>query len=137
LTYLLDTNVISELRKRDRGHPAVVRWAGSIEPRTLYTSVLVIGEIRRGIELKCRRDAGQAEVLDAWLDKLRAGLGDRVLPVDERIAEAWGRLGAPNPLPVIDGLIAATALVHGLTVVTRNVADLARTGVDVLDPFAG
>ncbi len=136
MSYLLDTKVISELRKRERGHPGVVRWAASVDPQELHTSVLVIGEIRRGIELKRRADAVQAAALTVWLDKLRAGLGARILPIDERIAEAWGRLGMPNPLPVIDGLIAATAIVHGLTVVMRNVADLARTGVTVLDPFA-
>jgi predicted nucleic acid-binding protein len=136
LSYLIDTNVISELRKRERGHPGVVRWAASVDPQELHTSVLVIGEIRRGIELKRRVDTAQADALTLWLDKLRAGLGARILPVDERIAEAWGRLGIPDPIPAIDGLIAATAIVHGMIVVTRNVADLARTGVIVLDPFS-
>lgn len=136
MSYLLDTNVISELRKRERGHAGVVRWAASVDPQELHTSVLVIGEIRRGIELKRRADMAQATALIVWLDKLRAGLGARILPVDERIAEVWGRLGIPDPIPIIDGLIAATAIVHGLTVVTRNVADLARTGVTVLDPFS-
>jgi hypothetical protein len=136
LSYLVDTNVISELRKRERGHPGVVRWAASVEPMELHTSVLVIGEIRHGIELKRRSDTAQAAALEVWLDQLRAGLGGRILPVDERIAEAWGRLGIPDPVPSIDGLIAATAMVHGLTVVTRNVSDLARTGVAVLDPFS-
>jgi predicted nucleic acid-binding protein len=136
LSYLVDTNVISELRKRERGHPAVVRWAASVEPTGIHTSVLVIGEIRRGIELKWRSDAAQAAALKVWLDQVRVGLGGRILPVDERIAEVWGRLGVPDLLPAIDGLIAATAMVHGLTVVTRNVSDLARTGVSVLDPFS-
>ena len=109
---------------------------GSVgRPQELYTSVLVIGEIRRGIELKRRTDAAQATALTLWLDKLRSGLGARILPVDERVAEVWGRLGIPDPVPVIDGLIAATAIVYGMTVVTRNVADLVRTGVVVLDPF--
>jgi len=72
-----------------------------------------------------------------WLDQVRVGLGRRILPVDERIAEVWGRLGIPDPVPAIDGLIAATAMVHGLTVMTRNVSDLARTGVSVLNPFSG
>ena len=133
---MLDTNVISELRKRERGHSGVVRWAASVDPQELHTSVMVIGEIRRGIELKRRADPAQATALTLWLDKVRAGFGARILPVDERIAEAWGRLGIPDPLPAIDGLIAATAIVHGLTVVTRNVADLARSGVTVLDPFS-
>ncbi len=74
-------------------------------------------------------------MLDAWLDNVRAGMGARILAVDERVAEAWGRLGIPNPVSPVDGLIGATALVHGLTVVTRNTADLARTGASVFDPF--
>ncbi len=136
MSYLLDTNVVSELRKRERGHAGVVRWAASVDPQELHTSVLVIGEIRRGIELKRRADVAQAAALTVWLDKLRAALGARILPIDERIAEVWGGLGVPNPVPAIDGLIAATAIVHGLTVVTRNVADLARAGVVIIDPFA-
>lgn len=136
MSYPVDTNVISEPRKRERGHPSVVRWAASVEPSDIHTSVLVIGDIRRGIELKRRSDSGQAAALEAWLDQVRAGLRGRILPVDERIAETWGRLGIPDPVPAIDGLIAATAMVHGLTVVTRNVGDLARTGVPVLDPFS-
>lgn len=136
MSYLLDTNIISEFRKRERGHPGVVRWAASVDPTELYTSVLVIGEIRRGIELKRRSDAAQAAALEGWLDKVRAGLGGRIIPIDERIAELWGKLGVPVTLPAIDGLIAATALVHGLTVVTGNFADMARTGASLLNPFA-
>jgi predicted nucleic acid-binding protein len=135
LTFLLDTNVISELRKAGRGNPGVVAWAASVDPESLCTSVLVIGEIRRGIERKRRSDPVQAAALDGWLDKVRAGLRDRVFPVDERVAEAWGRLGVPDAIPAVDGLLAATALVHDLTVVSRNLADLARTGARVLDPF--
>jgi predicted nucleic acid-binding protein len=135
LSWLVDTNVISELRKRERGHSSVVRWASTVDAADLHTSVLVIGELRRGIELTRRSDPAQATVLDAWLDRVRAGLGPRVLPVDERVVEVWGRLGLPDPLPAIDGLIAATALVHGLTVVTRNIADLGRTGASLLNPF--
>lgn len=136
MTYLIDTNVISELRKRERGHPGVVRWATSVEPSQLYTSVLVIGEIRHGIELKRRADPDQASVLDVWLDNVRAGMGERILPVDEPVADAWGKLGVPDPISPVDGLIAATALVHGLTVITRNTADMARTGVSLFNPFA-
>jgi predicted nucleic acid-binding protein len=136
VTYLLDTNVISELRKRERGHPGVVRWAASVDPGELHTSVLVIGEIRRGIELKRRSDPARATSLDGWLDRIRAGLGSRIIPVDERIAELWGKLGVPVMLPTIDGLIAATAMVHGLTVVTRNFGDMSRTGASLLNPFA-
>jgi toxin FitB len=135
VTWLIDTNVISELRMRERGHPVVVRWANSINPTEMYTSVLVMGEIRHGIELKRRTDPAQAAALERWFDKLRGGLGGRILPVDERVAEEWGRLGIPDPVPLIDALIAATAKVHGLTIVSRNTTDLARTGVSLFNPF--
>jgi toxin FitB len=134
--FLLDTNVISEIRKRDGAHPNVVRWVNRTAVNEMATSVLVLAEIRRGIELKRRGDPQQATSLDAWFSQMRAGLGDRVLPVDEPVAEAWALLGLPNPLPLIDGLLAATAKVHGLRLVTRNIVDFASTGVSVLDPFS-
>lgn len=135
MSYLLDTNVISELRKRDRIHPSVALWIASVVPDELHTSVLVIGEIRHGITLKRRSDPAQAASLAAWLERIRAGLAGRILPVDERVAETWGGLGAPDPIPTIDGLLAATALVHGMTLVSRNLADLGRTGAVLLNPF--
>jgi predicted nucleic acid-binding protein len=97
----------------------------------------VLAEIRHGIELKRRNDPEQAKSLDQWFLQMRTRLGDRVLPVDEPVAEAWALPGIPDPLPLIDGLLAATAKVHGLTFVTRNVADIATTGVSLLDPFTG
>jgi toxin FitB len=100
------------------------------------SSVLVLAEIRRGIELKRRNDPQQAKSLDRWFSQMRTRLGDRVLPIDEPIAEAWALLGIPNPLPLIDGLLAATAKVHGLTFVTRNVVDISVAGVSFLDPFS-
>jgi predicted nucleic acid-binding protein len=133
--FLLDTNVISEIRKRDRAHPNVVRWVARTAVEEIGTSVLVLAEIRRGIELKRRNDPQQAKSLDRWFSQMRMRLGERVLPVDEPVAEAWALLGIPNPL--IDGLLAATAKVHGLTLVTRNVADMTVAGVLVLDPFSG
>jgi predicted nucleic acid-binding protein len=135
--FLLDTNVISEIRKRDRAHPNVVRWVTRTPVEQIGTSVLVLAEIRHGIELKRRTDPDQGTSLDRWFSQMRSGLGDRVLPVDEPVAEAWALLGIPDPLPLIDGLLAATAKVHGLTFVTRNVADIATTGVLLLDPFSG
>jgi predicted nucleic acid-binding protein len=135
--FLLDTNVISEIRKRDRAHPNVVRWVTRTAVEEIGTSVLVLAEIRRGIELKRRSDPQQAKSLDRWFSQMRMRLGERVLPVDEPIAEAWALLGIPNLSPLIDGLLAATAKVHGLTLVTRNVADVAVAGVLVLDPFSG
>jgi toxin FitB len=135
--FLLDTNIISEIRKRDRAHPNVVRWVARTPVEEIGTSVLVLGEIRRGIELKRRSDPEQAKSLDHWFSHMRTRLGDRVLPIDEPVAEAWALLGLPNPLPLIDGLLAATAKVHGLTLVTHNVADIAAAGVSLLDPFSG
>jgi len=134
--FLLDTNIISELRKRDRAHPNVIQWVARTPVEEIGTSVLVLAEIRRGIELKRRRDPEQARSLDRWFVQMRTGLGDRVLPIDEVTAEAWAILGLPDRLPLIDGLLAATAKVHGLILVTHNVADIARTGVSLLDPFS-
>jgi predicted nucleic acid-binding protein len=135
--FLLDTNVLSEIRKRDRADSNVARWVARTPVTEIGTSVLVLAEIRRGIELKRRRDPEQAKSLDRWFSQMRAGLGDRVLPIDEPVAEAWAMMGVPNPLPSIDGLLAATAKVHGLTLVTRNVVQISATGVLLLDPFGG
>ena len=135
MKFLLDTSVISEIRKRDRAHPNVARWVARTPVAEIGTSVLVLAEIRRGIELKRRNDPDQAESLDRWFSQMRTRLSDRVLPIDEPVAEAWALLSIPNPLPLIDGLLAATAKVHGLTLVTRNVADVALSGVSLLDPF--
>lgn len=133
--YLVDTNVVSELRKHDRVDAGVRQWWAANQRAELWLSVLVLGELRRGVELLRRRDDKGAEALDGWLDGLVDRFADRLLPVDERVAETWGRLGVPDPIPVIDGLLAATALVHDLTLVTRNVVDLERTGVRVHNPF--
>ena len=135
MKFLLDTNVISEIRKLERTDPNVANWVAQTPVKEIGTSVLVLAEIRRGIELKRRRDAEQAAALDRWFVQMRTRLGDRVLPIDEPIAEAWALLSVPDPLPLIDGLLAATAKVHGLMLVTRNSADVARTGVAILDPF--
>jgi predicted nucleic acid-binding protein len=136
LKFLLDTNVISEIRKRDRADPNVIRWVAHTPATEIGTSVLVLAEIRHGIELKRRNDPEQAKSLDRWFSQMRTRLGDRVLPIDEPVTEAWALLGIPDPLPLIDGLLAATAKVHGLTLVTRNVADIAVVGVSLLDPFS-
>lgn len=136
MKFLLDTNIISEIRKRDRANPNVARWVARTPVKEMGTSVVVLAEIRRGIELKRRSDPKQAEALDRWFAQMRTRLSDRVLPIDEPVAEAWALLSVPDPLPFIDGLLAATARVHGLTLVTRNVGDVARTGISVIDPFA-
>lgn len=135
MTFLLDTTVVSEAMKR-AGDPGVRAWLQARSANELFLSVLVVGEIRQGVEGLRRRDAAQAEVFDRWLDGLQTRYGDRVLAVTTSVAEEWGRLNVPDPLPVVDALMAATAKVHGLTLVTRNTADVARTGVRVLDPFA-
>ena len=136
MKFLLDTSVISEIRRRDRAHPNVARWVARTPVEEIGTSVLVLAEIRHGIELKRRSDPAQAKSLDRWFSHMRVRLEGRVLPIDEPVAEAWALLGVPDPLPLIDGLLAATAKVHGLTLVTRNVADIAVVGVSLLDPFS-
>ncbi|MDH3472205.1 MAG: type II toxin-antitoxin system VapC family toxin [Rhodospirillales bacterium] len=135
MSYLIDTNVLSEIRKGERCDPAVTRWADALEPEEWHTSVLVLGEIRRGVERIRRRDRSQARALESWLEQVRLAFAERILEIDQRIADEWGRLGAGDPLPMVDGLLAATAKVHGLTLVTRNLADVAQTGVSALDPF--
>jgi predicted nucleic acid-binding protein len=132
--FLLDTIVLSEARK-PAGSPHLRAWLATVRGDDLYLSVLVLGEIRQGIERLRRRDPRQAERYETWLATLRRDYADRVLPVTADIAEEWGRLNAPEPLPVIDGLLAATARVRSLTLVSRNTADLARTGVRLLNPF--
>jgi toxin FitB len=135
LSYLLDTDVISELRKGERANPNVLSWFAELADEEIYLSVLTIGEIRRGVENVRRRDLDSAAALDSWLARVSDAHRDRILPVDRAIAEEWGRMNTPDPLPVIDGLLAATAKVVGLTLVTRNVADVERTGVELLNPF--
>ena len=135
MSYLLDTNVISELRKGQRCHPRVTAWFASVPDHTLYLSVLVIGEIRRGIERIRRRDVQTATTLEVWLMQIVTQHRDRILPVTREVAEEWGRMNAIGSFSTIDSLLAATAQVHGLTLVTRNVTDIAGTGVAYLNPF--
>lgn len=134
MTYLLNTNVVSELR-RTRGNANVQKWFHSIASEDLYLSVIVLAELRRGVERIRRRDVIQASRLEAWLTRVKAAFDGRILPITVPIAEEWGRINVPDPLPILDGLIAATARVHGLTLVTRNVSDLQRTSVSLLDPW--
>ncbi len=135
MSYLLDTNVISELRKGERADPHVTAWFADLADQEIFLSVLTIGEIRRGVENVRRRDPDAAAALDRWLAMLSEAHGDRILQIDRAIAEEWGRMNVPDPLPVVDGLLAATARVQGLTLVTRNIADVEGTGVELLDPF--
>ena len=134
MTYLIDTNVVSELRKRvpDRN---VAEWYASVASNAIYLSVVTVGEVRMGIERLRRKDPHQAETLATWLYGLYTAYRERIVDVDAAIAEEWGRLNVPNPLPTIDGLLAATAIARGWVLVTRNAADLSRCGVRLLNPF--
>jgi predicted nucleic acid-binding protein len=136
VSWLLDTNIVSELRKGDRAEIRLRSWFAQVADDELFTSVLVLGEIRRGIESIRRRDQPTALALEQWLIRMATGFGERVLPIDARVADRWGALNVPDPVPTVDGLLAATALVHDLTLVTRNIKHVAGTGVRTFDPTA-
>lgn len=127
--------MLSELRKGPRANEKVRAWFSRVADEELYISVLVIGEIRRGIEAIRRRDPSHAASLEHWLRRLVADHAERLLPLDLAVAEEWGRLTAVRTVSVIDTLLAATARVHGLILATRNVRDVAWTGVDCVNPF--
>jgi hypothetical protein len=133
--YLVDTNVLSELRKRERCDRHVAGWLASVAPDELFVSVISLGEIRRGIELLRKRDPASARALDRWLTGLETHYSDRILPISSAVADRWGRLCLDQPLPVSDGLLAATGIEHKLTIVTRNTDDFTRSGVNTLNPF--
>jgi len=134
MAYLLDTCIISELR-RPRCNRGVADWMANIDPAEAFLSVITLGEIRRGIELLRSRDPRSSAALERWLLGLESHYAARILPITEAVADLWGRLSLNQPLPVSDGLIAATALERKLVLVTRNVADFQRSGVSILDPF--
>jgi len=136
MAYLLDTNVVSELRKGDRCDSAVRDWFEALDDDDAYLSVLVIGEIERGIERIRKRDPKSATRLRRWLSSLCTQFESRILPVTLRIARTWGKMGAPNPIPTVDGLLAATAHVHGLILATRNVRQVKALDIEWIDPFA-
>lgn len=137
--YLLDTNVVSETR-RQRAHRGVLSFLEAQDSSALFVSVLTLGELRKGVAAKRRRDPATADLLAVWVDGIESTFSDRVLAIDARIARLWGELSASGAVPVavtsIDTLIAATALIHGLTLVTRNTEDVRTTGVVILDPWA-
>ena len=137
MSYLVDTNVVSELRKKGRADRGVVDWVRAREPDELFISVLTIGELRRGAARVRRRDPDFGAALDRWVAQIAERFRDRILVVDHAIAERWGEATGRQTVPDVDGLIGATALVHGLTVVTRNVRHIAPTGARCLDPFGG
>lgn len=134
--YLVDTNVISEARKGKKANPGVQRFFQAIEAEDLYLSVQTIGEIRRGLEnIRHRGDLPQAKKLEVWLDLVVTNYADRILSFDEECAQVWGRLMSPRHEHPIDKQIAAIALIHDLTVVTRNVDDFRGTGTKTSNPF--
>jgi predicted nucleic acid-binding protein len=135
MKYLVDTNVVSELRKGARADANVRAWVGSLGDGDLYLSVLVLGELRQGIEGLRPRDPASASRLERWLDELVRDHAERILPLDAAVADRWGRLNVPDRISAVDGLLAATALVHSMTLATRNVRHVKRTGVRLFDPF--
>ncbi|WP_314963840.1 type II toxin-antitoxin system VapC family toxin [Bradyrhizobium cosmicum] len=130
--YLVDTNVVSEAR---RGSAQATGWLRSVEPASVHLSTLTLGEIMRGIALKQKSDSKAAAHLAEWLRKLRHDHADRILAVTDQISVEWGRIAAIRPRGDIDGLIAATAIVHDLILVTRNVGDFEDTGATVINPW--
>jgi predicted nucleic acid-binding protein len=135
VSYLIDTNIISEIRKGERCDAHVAAWYASVADDELYLSTLVLGEIRKGIELARRHDAAKARALERWLRDVETAFGRRVLGIDNAVADQWGRMSAIRPVPAVDGLLAATARVNDLTLVTRNAGDVAGLDARVLDPF--
>jgi len=132
--YLLDSKLISETRKI-RADAGVMAFLAAADATRLFLSVLTLGELRKGVEAKRRADSATADRLGAWMDRIETTFADRILPVDTPAARLWGELSARRTLPVIDTLIAATAISRGLTLVTRNTRDVAATGVPLFDPW--
>ena len=132
--YLVDTNVLSEAR---RGSRQARTWLRSVNPSTIYLSVVTLGEIMKGIALKQRAYSGAAAALTAWLEQLREDHSDRIIPISDRIALEWGRLATERPRRIADGLIAATAMVHTKIIVTRNIGDFSDTGIPVINRWDG
>jgi hypothetical protein len=132
--YLLDTNVVSETRKA-RADTGVLAFLSAAEADGIYLSVLTLGELHKGVEARRRADPEAASLLGAWIEGIESTFADRILPVDASIARIWGELSSGGSRPVVDTLIAATALRHGLTLVTRNTRDFEAVGVPLLDPW--
>jgi predicted nucleic acid-binding protein len=135
VSYLIDTNIISEVRKGERCDKHVAAWYASITDEDLFLSTLVLGEIRKGVELARIRDPDKATALERWLRQVETAFDGRVLGIDNAVSDQWGRMSAIRPIPVIGGLLAATAVTNGLTLVTRNDRDIAGLGAVVLNPF--
>ena len=134
--YLLDTNFVSEARK-PRPNPGVLAFLLETSPDRSFVSAMTIGELRKGVAARRALDAEAADRLAEWVDQLESEFSERVITVDGAVARIWGELSASRPVPVVDTLIAATAIVHDLTLVTRNVRDMASTGARLLNPWEG
>ena len=136
MAYLIDTNIISEIQKGTKANKGVMEWYRNINSDEIYLSILVIGEIRQGIERLRRRNVKQANVLEERLKIIRDLIGGRILPVTLEIANRWAINNVPDKYPIIDGLLAATAITHNLIFVTRNTKDVERSEVRLLNPFS-
>lgn len=135
MAFLIDTNIISEIQKGDKANINVRQWFEGVDSEDLYLSVLVVAELKQGIERLRRRNVKQANVLEQRLKNIEYLFNRRILPITLDIANRWAINNVPNPFPVIDGLLAATAMVHNLTLVTRNVKDVERSKVKLINPF--
>jgi predicted nucleic acid-binding protein len=135
VNYLIDTNIISEVRKGTKCNRHVAAWYESIADADIYLSVLVVGEIRKGIERARPNDPLRARVLEKWLTDVVKSFAERILPIDQAVADEWGRMSTARSVSTIDALLAATAKVNGMTLATRNVSDVVDLGVNVLNPF--
>ena len=135
MKYLLDINVVSEVRKGKNAHPAVRKWWSDTEVVNIHVSVMVLGEIRQGVERLRTKDPLKAEEIENWLKSVTDLMGGRILVVNQKIADVWGRMGVKRTLPLVDSILAATAVAHNLTLVTRNTRDIKDTGVSYLNPF--
>lgn len=136
MAYLLNTNVVSETRKK-KADAGVMAFLNGVDSSSLYLSVLTIGELRKGLALKARQDPAAAKMLAAWVEGLEAGFTERILGIDQAIARLWGEWSSDRPRPVIDTLLAATASVHGLILVSRNVQHIRGLPVKTVNPWSG
>ncbi|MGI8525573.1 MAG: type II toxin-antitoxin system VapC family toxin [Pseudolabrys sp.] len=135
MNYLIDTNIISEVRKGAKCNPNVAAWYESIDDGDIYLSVLVLGEIRKGVERVQPNDPVQARALENWLATVARLYAERILPIDQAVADEWGRMSARRPGSTVDALLAATAKVHKMTLATRNITDVVDLGAELVNPF--
>ncbi len=135
MNYLIDTNIISEVRKGAKCDPNVAAWYDALDDADIYLSVLVLGEIRKGVERARPSDPAQARALEKWLTTLVGSFAERILTIDQAVADEWGHMGARRPVSIVDALLAATAKVHGMTLATRNVSDVADLDAYFVNPF--